>query len=180
MSPEYWLVFSMIGLGLGVAYAWWIVARPILFQADLQAIRAQLDAAMQAEHNTDDPSYFLLRDLIGFFIDRATYLSVPVTLLSGYLRGASRFDQEVSLPDWIVEAGRRLIQGEGIHPAVKQARDELLVRVLSHLIFSPGNYLTALVLLAFGKTKGLKALLSALRPVLQTMRGPLPLPTHAA
>jgi hypothetical protein len=102
-----------------VAYAWWIAVRPPLFRADLQAIRASLDSAMRAEAKTDDVYSLQLRMAIAYLIDKAPHLSVPVGLPSDRLRGSSRLDPNAPLPDWFVEGARRLMQREGIHPAVK-------------------------------------------------------------
>ena len=180
MRPEYTLVLSLIGLGLGVAYAWWVAVRPTLFQADLQAIRAKLDAAMKAEGKTADVSYLLLaRD---HHADRKVpYLSVPVMALSVRLGGPGRFDLDARLlPDWVVEGARRLTRGEGIHPAVDRAKSDLMIRVISHLALSPGNYLTLLLLLVPGKTKEFASVWSSLRRVFLAIDPPLPVPTRAA
>jgi hypothetical protein len=180
MTPEWVLLLCFAGVNVGLAYAWWIAIRPTLFQADLQAIRARLDAAMKAEGKTDDPGYLFLRAVITLLIEKASYLSVPVIVLSLRARRTGRAASDAPLPDWIVDEAHRLVQREGIHSTLEQTKSDLLLRVLFHLALSPGNYLALLLLLLLGKTKEFASVWSSLRRVIRAIDPPLPAPTHAA
>ncbi|MEJ7637974.1 MAG: hypothetical protein WKF75_08340 [Singulisphaera sp.] len=179
MTPQWVLLLCFAGFNVGVAYAWWIAIRPTLFRADLQAIRAKLDSAMKAEGKMDDIYYLQLRKAIAYLIDKAPP-SFLMILLSLHLRGPDRRDTDAPLPDWFVEGARRLMQREGIHPAVEQAKLDVLRRLVIHFVLSPGTYLALLLVLVSGKTKGFYSLLSAMLRGVRAIDSPLPFPTRSA
>jgi len=71
MNPEVQLVLGCFLLGLVVTYMWWVAIRVDFLRFNLIRIRDNLDSAISAKNQQDNPGYQQGRSLINFLIEEA-------------------------------------------------------------------------------------------------------------
>jgi hypothetical protein len=162
MKPEHAMILCLIGVSLGVAYLWWSSIRVTLLQADLQSIRDELDAAMQAGGTVADRNYLQLRSVIGWIIGGAHLMSIPVILLAWRISPPGTYYLPEETRD-VPEEKTGSIYPEGTPPEVERAAIRLVVLLVTFFVLHPPDLLTILILAAHGRAEELLKALSGLR-----------------
>ncbi len=160
------LAFGCFLLGSLIAYVLWIKVRTVMFQAELQLIRIELDAAMKAKGLTQDKNYMALRVFIHEIVENADFFSIPILWLCIRLGLASRKTTTPATSLSGVSIVKRLadfINAEGSPDEVKEATTRVLLRLFLHLALTPSMILLWILLAISGRTEKLSKQLVALR-----------------
>lgn len=143
MSPELVFVIGCFGLGLVIAFALWAYSRDTLMQADLMALRDQLDAIPGF---SGTPAHLSMRKAIGEIAELAPTLSLPIMIVYGklYYKPLSPTAPQKSIQD-LLESPAMILAAYNAYPAaVKDILCQILAKLLTYVIFWPPNALLIL------------------------------------